>query len=45
MSGIKSLAYDNVEASVHMYIIGRNVRSDIFVQTAKKLEYLILHNV
>ena len=37
MSGIKSLAYDNIEASVHMYIIGRNVRSDIFVQTAKNL--------
>ena len=41
MSGIKSLAYDNIltklniEALVHMYNIGRNVRSVIFVETVK----------
>ena len=41
MSGIKSLAYDNIltqlntEAFIHMYNIGRNVRSVIFVETAK----------
>ena len=44
ISGIKSLAYDNIltqlntEASVHMYNISRNVRSLIFVETAKKLD-------
>ena len=41
MSGMKYLAYDNIltylniEVSVHMYNIGRNVGSVIFVKTAK----------
>ena len=41
MSGIKSVAYYNIltrlniQASVHMYNIGKNVRSAIFVETAK----------
>ena len=43
MSGIKFLAYDNIltylhiETSVNMYNIDRNVRSAIFVETAKNL--------
>ena len=41
MTGIKSSAYDlltqfNIEVLVHIYNIGRNVRSVIFVETSKK---------
>ena len=48
MSGIKSLAQDNIltklniETSVHMYNIGRNVRSVICVEIAKNS--ILLHN-
>ena len=41
MTGIKSLVYDNIwtwfniEASVHVHNIGRNVRSVNFVETVK----------
>ena len=43
MSGMKSLAYNSIltwldiEALVHMYNIGRNVRSVIFVENCEKL--------
>ena len=45
MSGIKSLAYNkiltslNIEASIHMYNTGRNVRSVIFVESAKNSNF------
>ena len=40
MSGIKYLAYNNIltlniEVLVHMYKIGRNIRSVIFMETVK----------